>query len=209
MKSIFDFNLTQEQYMKLAKGNPRLPLYVFLPMAILHIAYATTHSSLPLQHVILYIVIGFFIWGFVEYFLHRFPFHYSTQVGLIKFFTSGFHNLHHQVPQSKEYIVAPIYLALWGQLIIELLLYTLTQNISTTLLLGSGVALGYIYYEWIHYLCHHKALKTKYFQRIKESHLQHHFKTPKKNFGVSYPFWDYVFRTHVKPVTTLHQNPTQ
>ena len=206
---IFDLQISQQQYMRLAKGNWRLPFWIFTPLAIGQIGMALFAYQTPVLIALALVVLGFLFWGVQEYALHRFPFHWNFKHGLIKFFTSGFHSLHHQVPQNKEYIVAPIYLALWGQLLTELFFYVITRDVASTHLLGGGLAVGYMYYEWVHYLCHHKAVKSRYYQRLKDAHLHHHFKTPKKIFGVSYPFWDYVFGTYVKPTTSLHQNPSQ
>lgn len=195
--------------MRLAKGSYLLPFYFFTPLALTQIAISVFFYPTPILKALLLIGLGIIFWGLQEYMLHRFPFHSNFKHGLVKFATSGFHNLHHQVPQSKEYIVSPIYFSLMGQFLTELFFYAVTNDLASMHLLGAGLAVGYMYYEWVHYLCHHKAVKSKYYQRLKEAHLNHHFKTPKKIFGVSYPFWDYVFGTHVKPTTSLHQNQSQ
>ncbi len=209
MKSIFSFNLTQQQYMRLAKGSPLLPFFVFIPLALSQLGLALWHFKISFLLTLGSFGIGFFSWGVQEYFLHRFPFHWHTHNGFLKFITSGFHSLHHQIPQSKEYIVTPIYFAVLSFIVVECLFYGVSNNLAVTHALGAGWAVGYLYYEWVHFLCHHKTLNTKYYQRLKEAHLQHHFKTPKKIFGVSYPFWDYVFGTYDKPTTSLHQNQSQ
>lgn len=209
MKKIFDIHLTQQDYMNIAKGNYRLPFLVFTPLALLQTIYALHTFELKSLWIVLWFVVGFFTWGWIEYALHRFSFHWHVNHGLLKFITSGFHQLHHQVPQSQEFIVSPIYFGLLGQSIWQCAIYLISKDLALTLIMGSGIAVGYVYYEWVHFLCHHKTLKTKYYQRIKAAHLQHHFKTPKKNFGVSYPFWDYLFGTYVTPSTSLPQNLSQ
>lgn len=189
--------MTHEQYMKLARGSHLMPFIVFIPVGLAHLYYAVAIQNAPWQYVALFSVIGFFGWGLSEYLLHRFPFHYTNAPNeFIRFFTSGFHMLHHKVPQSSEYIVAPIYLALWGHFLAMCGFFLFTWgNWMIINLLGVGFAIGYMYYEWVHYLTHHHNPKSQYYKDLKDYHLIHHFKDPKNNFGVSYKMWDYIFRT--------------
>jgi len=198
-----DFNITQEQYMKIAKGDFRAPFFVFTPLAILQFAASLFIFHKNLLFAAGLVVAGFFVWGFFEYGLHRFSFHINPKNGLLRFFTCGFHQLHHKVPQSKEFIVAPIYFAVWGQFLIVCLGFLTLRDWGNASAVGAGVALGYMYYEWVHYICHHKNPQSHFYKRLKELHLQHHFKNPKKGFGVSYPFWDYLFGTFAKPVSEI------
>jgi len=47
----------------------------------------------------------------------------------------------------------------------------------------------------IHYATHHFAMRDGYLKYIKRYHMQHHYKTPTKRFGVTSPIWDSVFNT--------------
>lgn len=145
MKNILDFNLTQQQYMRLAKGSYLLPFYIFTPLALIQIVIGVFAYHIPLTTALALLGLGFLFWGVQEYVLHRFPFHSNFKHGLIKFVTSGFHNLHHQIPQSKEYIVTPFYFALLSQLVSELFFYVVTGNLASMCILGAGLAIGYMY----------------------------------------------------------------
>jgi hypothetical protein len=62
--------------------------------------------------------------------------------------------------------------------------------------IGSGVAIGYLVYDLTHYFIHRGPLKSRAGRFLRTHHMQHHYATPERRFGVSTPFWDYVFRTH-------------
>jgi sterol desaturase/sphingolipid hydroxylase (fatty acid hydroxylase superfamily) len=59
----------------------------------------------------------------------------------------------------------------------------------------AGFLIGYLCYDYIHFSVHHFTPKTKLGKLLKQSHMHHHFITPNARWGVSSPFWDYVFGT--------------
>ena len=46
-----------------------------------------------------------------------------------------------------------------------------------------------------HYHVHHHRPRTRVGKLVRELHMRHHFQDDTKGFGVSAPFWDYVFGT--------------
>jgi sterol desaturase/sphingolipid hydroxylase (fatty acid hydroxylase superfamily) len=42
---------------------------------------------------------------------------------------------------------------------------------------------------------HHHRPRTRLGKLVRELHMRHHFQDDTKGFGVSAPFWDYVFGT--------------
>jgi sterol desaturase/sphingolipid hydroxylase (fatty acid hydroxylase superfamily) len=50
-------------------------------------------------------------------------------------------------------------------------------------------------YDMLHFYVHHAEPGTKYGQFLKRAHLLHHFQNPRLGFGVSAPWWDYIFKT--------------
>ena len=62
--------------------------------------------------------------------------------------------------------------------------------------IGSGVAIGYMLYDLTHYLVHRGRVKSRVVKFLRAYHMQHHYSTPERRYGVSSPFWDHVFRTH-------------
>jgi sterol desaturase/sphingolipid hydroxylase (fatty acid hydroxylase superfamily) len=62
-----------------------------------------------------------------------------------------------------------------------------------------GFLLGYLAYDLIHYVTHHFPMrKGRILRFLKRHHMLHHYKTPDQRFGVSSPFWDWVYGTWPK-----------
>jgi sterol desaturase/sphingolipid hydroxylase (fatty acid hydroxylase superfamily) len=51
----------------------------------------------------------------------------------------------------------------------------------------------------LHYHVHHHSPRTALGRKLRELHMRHHFQNHERGYGVSAPFWDYVFRTPLKP----------
>jgi sterol desaturase/sphingolipid hydroxylase (fatty acid hydroxylase superfamily) len=54
---------------------------------------------------------------------------------------------------------------------------------------------GYLCYDYIHFAVHHFTPKTRIGRFLKHSHMMHHYVSENLRFGVSSPFWDYIFGT--------------
>lgn len=60
---------------------------------------------------------------------------------------------------------------------------------------GAGVLTGYVIYDCTHYYLHHATIWTSYMRFMKSYHMKHHYEFNDTLYGVSNPFWDYVFCT--------------
>ena len=48
----------------------------------------------------------------------------------------------------------------------------------------------------MHYATHHFPMRRgRVWRYLKRHHVMHHYKTPNARFGVSTPFWDWVYGT--------------
>lgn len=187
--------MTREKYLKLAKTHHLIPLFVYAPWASAMILAALIWGGVSVTTALLGIASGIFSWTLIEYFLHRFPYHLQTEKEPWRFLTSGFHLLHHEIPNSREYIVAPILMTMATFLVILGLASLVTQSLSLAGLWGSGVAIGYLVYEWIHFEAHHGKPRTAIGRYLKQYHMIHHFADSDNYFGVSSPIWDMAFGT--------------
>ncbi|KAK8501125.1 hypothetical protein V6N13_030166 [Hibiscus sabdariffa] len=61
--------------------------------------------------------------------------------------------------------------------------------------LFGGALLGYVIYDCTHYYLHHGKPSKGYGQFLRRYHLNHHFKTENKGFGITSSIWDHVFGT--------------
>ena len=62
----------------------------------------------------------------------------------------------------------------------------------------TGVLLGYLSYDCIHYALHHAQLREGWLGKLKRRHLDHHFRHPEATFGISSAVFDVL----------LHSMPT-
>lgn len=172
---------------------------VWMPIAMVNLLVAKAKYNLPLNYIMTCLSLGVIIWTFAEYCIHRFVFH-LTEASLpdyrfIRLCHFLMHSVHHMLPMDPLRLVMP-----------PLLLIIL---MSPFFLLGrfflpssffyptwSGVLLGYVAYDMLHYAEHHFVVSGNGVLRfLKAYHMKHHFKYPLLGFGVSSPFWDYVFGT--------------
>lgn len=60
----------------------------------------------------------------------------------------------------------------------------------------AGVFFAYTYYDCIHYYLHHAQSPICFhLEEMKRYHLEHHYKNPTVNYGVTSQVWDYVCGT--------------
>jgi sterol desaturase/sphingolipid hydroxylase (fatty acid hydroxylase superfamily) len=144
-------------------------------------------------------IIGMFSWTLVEYTVHRFIFHFHPGSVRAKRLVFLFHGIHHAQPQCKTRLVMPPAVSVPGAFLVYGLL-----SFGLGGLLGlpdwvdpvmAGLAFGYLVYDLIHYATHHFPMRWGFLKFLKRYHMQHHYKTPARRFGVSSPLWDWVFGT--------------
>ena len=148
--------------------------------------------SVPVS--IVWFVAGLATWTFMEYVIHRFSFHFAPRGRFGVILAYLIHGVHHAYPEDHRRWVMPPAVSVP----IALVLYfafrlALGRFINP---LASGVALGYLVYDLTHYVIHRGRVTSKIGRFLRSHHMQHHYSSPERRFGVSSPFWDYVFRTH-------------
>jgi sterol desaturase/sphingolipid hydroxylase (fatty acid hydroxylase superfamily) len=90
-------------------------------------------------------------------------------------------------------VSVPLALGFYG--LFYLLLAVLLDARSWLPPMFSGFIAGYLIYDLTHYATHHFPMRWGPLKFLKRYHMQHHYKTPDKRFGVSSPLWDVVFGT--------------
>ena len=139
-------------------------------------------------------VSGLALWTLMEYVIHRFSFHFTPHGRFGATLAYLIHGVHHAYPEDHRRWVTPPVLSLP----IALTLYFAFGFVFGRYVnpLGSGVAIGYMLYDLTHYLVHRGRVKSRVVKFLRSYHMQHHYSSPERRYGVSSPFWDYVFRTH-------------
>ncbi|MGZ0714887.1 sterol desaturase family protein [Pseudomonas palleroniana] len=132
------------------------------------------------------VIVGLLAWTLVEYLAHRFLFHslYRRE-----------HWTHHID------VLAYIGVSSWrtSSTFATLLMFAWYTGLTSAF---SGAAAGYFYYISVHYVMHRPThLAYKLIPRLVANHDLHHRQGIEKNFGVSSPLWDYVFRSYIRAET--------
>jgi sterol desaturase/sphingolipid hydroxylase (fatty acid hydroxylase superfamily) len=157
-----------------------------------------TASNFP-TYIPVGFLLGLFLWTLAEYTLHRFVFHFPAKGKKMERIVFLFHGIHHAQPQIKTRLVMPpvvsIPLAALFYGLFVLVFNVIFKNPLWVAPVFSGFIIGYLVYDLTHYATHHFPMRSGYAKFIKRYHMQHHYKTPDKRFGVSSPLWDMVFGT--------------
>lgn len=173
----------------LSKVHFSIPLFLYVPV----VASCLWAAPLEWRSLGLYLG-GLFSWTFVEYVLHRFVFHWMPpgKIGARIHFI--FHGVHHDYPNDRLRLVMPPSVSIPLALLFFSLYRTLL-GYPAVYPFFAGFVTGYLCYDMMHYAMHHLQWKNPFWQRMKQHHMLHHYQYSDKGFGVSNPFWDYVFDT--------------
>ncbi len=138
--------------------------------------------------------VGYVLWTLFEYWLHRLVFHFEPEEGIGARLHWMIHGVHHDHPNDPMRLVMPpsasIPLAL-----LFCGMFWLVLGPAAAPVFAAGFLAGYLFYDMLHYHVHHHKPRTRVGKRLRELHMRHHFQDHERGFGVSAPWWDYVFGT--------------
>jgi 4-hydroxysphinganine ceramide fatty acyl 2-hydroxylase len=173
-----------------------VPLWVFVPViGIFLFRSVTTYALAPLR-VVLVALAGVLFWTITEYLMHRFVFHFHPTGEFGKKIIWTFHGVHHDYPSDPLRLVMPPSVSLPLATLFYLLFLWVLGPVTASAFMP-GFLVGYLFYDITHFAVHHFPIKGRIFGTLRELHMRHHFKNPDAAYGVSSPFWDYVFRTTI------------
>jgi dihydroceramide fatty acyl 2-hydroxylase len=170
-----------------------MPLLVYTPVVVL-LAWLSLRAFNP-GIVAAAALFGYFIWSLIEYFGHRYLFHAELPGAWGARLHHLIHGVHHVHPSDPLRLVMPPLLSapiMLIALIVTWLLFGLPLGYPFLM----GFITGYIIYDMVHYYLHHAEPKTRLGLTMRRLHMMHHFRDPTRAYGVSAPWWDYVFRTN-------------
>jgi dihydroceramide fatty acyl 2-hydroxylase len=177
---------------RFTRVHPAVPVVIFAPvivvLAVAGIGRVSAGSAVG------WILAGYAFWTLTEYWLHRTVFHFEPEAGLGRRLHWMIHGVHHDHPNDPLRLVmppsasVPLSLAFCG-------LFWLVLGADAAPAFGAGFLAGYLAYDMLHYHVHHHLPRTRVGRRLRELHMRHHFQDHERGFGVSAPWWDYVFGT--------------
>lgn len=177
---------------KLSRVHWTTPLFVYVPIIL--VLGALSFRLLPAATVLGMTALGYLVWTLIEYFGHRYLFHWEFPGTFGRRIHFLIHGVHHDHPNDPLRLVMPILLS--GPIMI-IAWFVATAIFGGTLRYPGvmGFVAGYLAYDMVHYYTHHATPTTKLGLTLRRLHLMHHFRDHDKGFGVSAPYWDVVFGT--------------
>ncbi len=178
---------------KLTRWPIGIPITLFLAYVGGLIVINFTYSYIPASLSILFFFLGWIVFSWVEYQVHRHLFHISPITFARRKFQYMMHGIHHFHPKDKARLAMPPLLSITIATLLLFVLRWLMGDYVFAFLPGFFV--GYAFYLLIHYVVHVHPAPKNIFKHLWINHAIHHYKNDKVIFGVSSPFWDYVYST--------------
>lgn len=170
-----------------------IPVTMYFVFATVILIYAASQSAIEFWKVVYMFPLGMLTFSLVEYAIHRWVFHFHAVTEKQLNLKYKIHGVHHEFPRDKDRLVMPPVLSI----LIALLFYGLFSLLTGkyVLLFFPGFLSGYSIYLLIHYAVHRYRPPAHFLKFLWTHHALHHYKSEDAAFGVSNPFWDYLFGT--------------
>jgi sterol desaturase/sphingolipid hydroxylase (fatty acid hydroxylase superfamily) len=169
-------------------------IFPLLAAAALYVTFTVEHES-RFRDLAWLFPLGLLTWTALEYGMHRFIFHIRLQNRRLRFLLNASHHAHHAAPRDpSKVLVNPLY-GLAISIGLFSLLYLSFGRLWQAAGVMAGIWAGFLYYETVHYRVHLTTASSGLIARQRRAHFYHHFVDSQRCFGVTNPFWDYVFRT--------------
>lgn len=180
----------------LTKTHIAIPITLFWVVGAITVWYSMAKLGLALQTVIVFFLGGIVLFTLVEYVMHRFLYHIPAETEKRRRFQYVIHGVHHDHPRDKTRLAMPP--------LVSIVLATLFISLFRVLIglngyaFGGGFLFGYSTYLLAHYAIHIYKQPKNVLGIIWKHHNLHHYVGDDGAFGVSTPFWDYIFGTMPK-----------
>lgn len=193
--------LFSNPYLELLTRTPWYVVPLFWTPLSLVFAYLSLQQA-TLLHFASLCALGTFMFGLVEYTVHRFLFHvddFLPDHPTFLFLHFMLHGVHHYLPMDRMRLVMPPVLSLaLGLPILFIHVQILPLHIAYGVL--GGLIVGYMFYDLMHYFLHHAVVARHlpaHFQEMKVYHLAHHYQDYTTGFGITSKIWDSFFSTEL------------
>jgi sterol desaturase/sphingolipid hydroxylase (fatty acid hydroxylase superfamily) len=165
---------------------------IYGALAVVLCSFGLAGGVTPLRAALL-VSGGLASWTLLEYVMHRFTFHFTPRTERQVFFAYLFHGVHHAFPEDGRRWMMPLVTSL--PIAAVLTAVSLLAFGAAGGPFMSGIVLGYLAYDLLHYAFHRGQMRSRFGNYLRKRHLAHHYGVPERNFGVSSPIWDVIFRT--------------
>jgi sterol desaturase/sphingolipid hydroxylase (fatty acid hydroxylase superfamily) len=190
----------------LSTRNPALKLFVWCPSwapvavwgatALTLMVLSVFPGRIGAPHFFLSAFLGLVFWTGYEYCFHRF-FHTRSPWRWLENAKRLLHNLHHEEPTNRRWMLMPPLAAL----LLAVPLFGLSHLAFSPAFANCFFAfflLGYLSYDYLHYSYHTQRFANAHWRSLQRHHLEHHFVSyGKSNWGVTSTLVDLLLGTKV------------
>lgn len=178
---------------KLTHTHIAVPLSIFTIISVTLIYYGIFEKGFQVPFMIVLFFAGLFFFTLIEYLMHRYLYHMHPESEKGKKMAYTMHGVHHEYPKDKSRLAMPPILSL----ILATVFFIIYRAVMGDYVFGflAGFLMGYTAYLGIHYSIHTFKPPKNFLKILWQHHLIHHYRETDKAFGVSSPFWDFVFGT--------------
>lgn len=177
---------------RFSRSSAPLVITSLFVLASVIFCFGLSDNSLPFFRQIVWVIIGLVVFSLAEYLIHRYIFHFGDYRSG-KNWQSKIHGIHHDTPSDRERLALPMPIALGVSLVVFFLFKFLMGIWAYGFF--PGFISGYSLYLLIHFLIHTRKPPQNRLKVLWKNHHIHHHINEHKAFGVTTPFWDWVFRT--------------
>jgi sterol desaturase/sphingolipid hydroxylase (fatty acid hydroxylase superfamily) len=179
---------------KLSRVHPIVPPLIYLPVIGYCLYRAVAVANLPVTGTLAVFGAGIASWTLLEYWLHRFVFHFQPDNGWGRRLHFIIHGVHHDYPHDPMRLVMPPSVSI-PLAVLFFLGYRAALGPDWSLPAFAGLILGYLSYDMTHFHLHHHRAKNRVSLLLRRYHYRHHFQQTDRGYGVTSPLWDKVFGT--------------
>lgn len=181
---------------KLSRTHIAMPLIIFFLYSSALLYWSITHTLLSGVTTVGMFFLGLLAFTWVEYMMHRYIFHMKAETEKRAKMQYTMHGVHHEFPKDKTRLAMPPIVSITLSTLLLFLFRLLLGDFVFSFL--PGFLVGYAGYLSIHYMVHAFQPPKNFMKILWVNHSIHHYKNGEEVFGVSSPFWDYVYGTMVK-----------
>ena len=178
---------------RLTRSHISVPVSLFVTYAVTLLYWSAAHTLLPYWTTVGLFFLGWLVYSWVEYQVHRRIFHIATTTEFRKKFQYTMHGVHHNHPKDKDRLAMPPVLSVTLATALLVVFKTLLGDYAFGF--TAGFLVGYASYLLVHYLVHIHRPPKNFFRVLWINHSIHHYRDGEIIFGVSSPLWDYVYGT--------------
>jgi dihydroceramide fatty acyl 2-hydroxylase len=177
---------------RFTRVHPVVPVLIYAPVVIVMVVLAVSRDGW--WDTAGLFLVGYALWTLFEYWLHRLVFHFEPEDGFGARVHWMIHGVHHDHPNDPLRLVMPPAASIPLAVVVVGVLFLVFGSLHAPPVVA-GFLTGYLVYDEIHYALHHHTPKTRLGKKLRELHMRHHFQDDERGFGISAPYWDWVFRT--------------